>query len=75
MRRVQQAVQALGWVRGDADGVAGVVDGVAAQGVDRAKRRVQRREIGVRVGDDGDRSGALDGRILSWALGVMDVPS
>jgi hypothetical protein len=72
---VQQAVKALGWVRADADGVAGVVDGVAAQGVDRVERRVQRREIGVRVGDDGDLPGALDGRLLSWALGVTGVPS
>jgi hypothetical protein len=51
---VQEPVQHLLREWSNPDGIASVIDGLAAQLADRAKRSLKRRKIGVRIGDDGD---------------------
>ncbi len=54
LRRAEQAIEALGGVGADADGVAGVEDRIAPGAGDGGQHGLERRQVRVGVGDDGD---------------------
>src|SRR4051812_43169065 len=56
-RTGQQSVDTLGGKRADAYRVAGMVDGVSAEPVDLGQRGIERGQIRVDVGNDGDARG------------------